>query len=296
MGSYSNNYQKCFDINLSFGDFHDEQEDFFDVTLAADTPDGSIGALKAHKIILSACSPVLRSLLKKQSMLNNHSQVMPVMLYLRGISERGLKHVLEFVYKGSIRLAEEDLDDFLSVGESLQIPLIERPVPAKTKIIPVKAKKRKRAKLVLPETDPLMDNQLREIMIKKDMYEEDVNLGDHEKEATYEEMEEPAASLPEGLHNLTVEDLLESKLQRCDGGFICTICTKQLSTHRGNLKKHMRDIHLSSDGDYQCPPCEKNFKNQKGIYDHVKKLHKDWKIINYEDFAVKAKAINGPFM
>lgn len=289
MGSFSNNYQKCFDINLSFGDFHDE-EGFFDVTLAADTPDGSIGALNAHKIILSACSPVLRSLLKKQSMLNTHSQVMPVMLYLRGISERGLKHVLEFVYKGSICLAQEDLDDFLAVGESLQIPLIERPVPAKRRVIPVKAKNTKRAKLIPQQPDPLMDNPLCEIRIKQDMdmYEEDVNLGDHEKEATFEEMEEPTASLQEGLHNLTVEDLLKSKLQACDGGFICTICTKQLSTHRGNLKKHMQNVHLSSDGDYHCPPCKKNFKNQKGIYDHVKKLHKDWETINYEDFAVKA--------
>ena len=41
---------------------------------------------------------LFRTLLKKQASLNAHSQVMPVMLYLRGISARGLNHVLEFVY------------------------------------------------------------------------------------------------------------------------------------------------------------------------------------------------------
>ena len=62
-----------------------------------------------------------RSLLKEQSRLNANSKIMPVMLYLRGISARGLNHVLDFVYKGSINLPQEELNDFLAVGESLQV-------------------------------------------------------------------------------------------------------------------------------------------------------------------------------
>ena len=50
--------------------------------------------------------------------------MMPVMLYLRGISARGLNHVLDFIYKGSINLAQEELDDFLAVGESLQVRIL----------------------------------------------------------------------------------------------------------------------------------------------------------------------------
>ena len=63
---------------------------------------------------------LFRSLLKEQSKLNANSKMMPVMLYLRGISARGLKHVLDFVYRGSINLPQEELNDFLAVGESLQ--------------------------------------------------------------------------------------------------------------------------------------------------------------------------------
>ena len=66
METFTDNVRKSFEINLSFGNFRDE-EDFFDVTLAADSSNGSIEALRAHKLILSACSPVLRSLLKEQS-------------------------------------------------------------------------------------------------------------------------------------------------------------------------------------------------------------------------------------
>ena len=149
---------KNFDINLSFGDFRDE-DDFFDVTLAAESSDGTIKGLRAHKLIISACSPVLRTLLKEQARLTSNSKMMPVMLYLRGISARGLGHVLDFIYKGTINLAQEELNDFLAVGESLQIPLIERPKPGPAKRAPPPAtksvEKSKRARVVLPRVLPM---------------------------------------------------------------------------------------------------------------------------------------------
>ena len=68
--------------------------------------------------------PFFRSLLKEQARLTSNSKMMPVMLYLRGISARGLNHVLDFIYKGSINLAQEELNDFLAVGESLQVRIL----------------------------------------------------------------------------------------------------------------------------------------------------------------------------
>ena len=55
------------------------------MTLAAEDEDGSIQALRAHKVVLSAASPVLRTLLEKQSALAPNS---PVMLYLQSIPAR----------------------------------------------------------------------------------------------------------------------------------------------------------------------------------------------------------------
>ena len=195
MGTLDNS-SKNFDISLSFGEFRNEGN-FFDVTLAADSSNGSVEALRAHKLILSACSPVLRSLLKEQSRFNGNSQTMPVMLYLRGISARGLNHVLDFVYKGSISLDEEELNDFLAVSECLQIPLMEgsKPSPAKRALSSNNSKKSKRARVQrkkdgieqgLPERDPsfLSYDSLDGITIKpdpgtltvnEDMHEEDFN-------------------------------------------------------------------------------------------------------------------------
>ena len=202
MGTFTDTARKNFEINLSFGNFRDE-DDFFDVTLAAVSPNGSIEALRAHKLILSACSPVLRSLLKEQSRLSGNNQTTSFMLYLRGISAKGLSHVLDFVYRGSISLAQDELDDFLAVGESLQIPLMERstPGPAKRALIPNNRKKSKRARVVqdgieegLTESDPslLPDSSLTmkpdpgtPTVYDRRMYEEDIN--NRSDEDLYEE-------------------------------------------------------------------------------------------------------------
>ena len=150
MGTFT---ERNFEVSLSFGNIRDE-DDFFDVTLAADTLNGSIEALRAHKLILSAASPVLRSLLREQSRLSGSSQGMPLMLYLRGISARGLGHVLDFLYRGSISLAEEELEDFLAVSESLQVSFMERfrHGPTKRALTPSNIKKVKKARFV-PKTE-----------------------------------------------------------------------------------------------------------------------------------------------
>merc|ERR1719323_867980 len=95
--------RKTFDIDLSLGEFRRE-EGSFDVTLVADSADGSTEALGAHKLILCAASPVLRSLIKEQARVNPGSSMFPLILYLRGISARGLGLVLDLAYKGSVSL------------------------------------------------------------------------------------------------------------------------------------------------------------------------------------------------
>ena len=190
MGTLS---ERNFEVSLSFGNIRNE-DDFFDVTLAADSLDGSIEAFRTHKLILSAVSPVLRSLFKEQSRLSGSSQVTPLMLYLRGISARGLSHVLDFVYRGSISLAEEELEDFLAVSQSLQISFMEKfsHGPTKRALTSSNIKKVKKARFVsqeeqgLPESDPqnLVDDFSDDFTIKQDLsmsqsdeevHEEDMN-------------------------------------------------------------------------------------------------------------------------
>jgi len=95
-------------ISLSFRELR-EEKDFFDVTLS--TGDEQI---QAHKLILSACSPFFRSVLKK----NVHQHPL---LYLKGVKFCDLQAVLNFMYHGEVNVAQEELNSFLAVAEDLKV-------------------------------------------------------------------------------------------------------------------------------------------------------------------------------
>jgi len=95
-------------ISSSFRELKDDK-DFFDVTLACDDRQ-----LEAHKVILSACSPFFRSVLKK----NPHQHPL---LYLKGIKYEDILSVLNFMYHGEVNVAQEELNSFLAVAEDLQV-------------------------------------------------------------------------------------------------------------------------------------------------------------------------------
>ena len=87
-----------------------EQGHFADVTLVSDdqiqTP--------AHKVVLSACSPVLKTLLVN----NPHSHPL---LYLRGIKQTELQAILKFMYFGETQIFENRINDFVSLAKDLEI-------------------------------------------------------------------------------------------------------------------------------------------------------------------------------
>jgi len=95
-------------ISVAFRELR-EDKDFFDVTLACDDEQ-----IQAHKVILSACSPFFRSILKR----NPHSHPL---LYLRGVKYSDLLSVLNFMYHGEVNVAQEDLNSFLAVAEDMKV-------------------------------------------------------------------------------------------------------------------------------------------------------------------------------
>jgi len=86
-----------------------EEKDFFDVTLACDD-----SQMQAHKVILSACSPFFRTILR-------HNPHPHPLLYLKGVKYQDLLSVLNFMYMGEVSVAQEELNTFLAVAEDLKI-------------------------------------------------------------------------------------------------------------------------------------------------------------------------------
>lgn len=102
-----NNYQAS--VTSAFKNLRDE-EDFVDVTLCSEGKN-----LKAHKFVLSACSPYFKDLLKGINIWQH-----PVII-LKDVLIQDLQNILEFVYVGEVNVSQEDLQSFLKTAELLEI-------------------------------------------------------------------------------------------------------------------------------------------------------------------------------
>ena len=95
-------------LQSAFGKYR-SGTDFSDVTLACE---GQI--IKAHKVILSACSPFFRNLLISHL----HPQPLVVM---RGTRFSDLVSMLDFIYLGEANIFQEQVESFLALAEELEL-------------------------------------------------------------------------------------------------------------------------------------------------------------------------------
>lgn len=100
--NYQSNLANCFDQLL-------QTESFVDVTLACEGQ-----SLKAHKVVLSACSPYFQSLFMDNPCRH------PIII-MRDIKYCDLKAVVDFMYRGEINVSQDQISALLKVAETLKI-------------------------------------------------------------------------------------------------------------------------------------------------------------------------------
>ncbi|XP_043227330.1 broad-complex core protein isoforms 1/2/3/4/5-like isoform X7 [Amphibalanus amphitrite] len=86
-----------------------QDEELVDITLCCEGQ-----KIKAHRMMLSACSPYFRDLLKENPCQH------PV-FFLKDTSYPDLAAVVEFVYKGEVNVLQSQLGSFLKTAEMLQV-------------------------------------------------------------------------------------------------------------------------------------------------------------------------------
>ena len=198
--------------------------DFSDVTLVCEENQ----QFEAHIIILAACSPFFKRVLKE----NKHSHPM---IYMRGLKPNDLEAILDFIYKGEANVYQEDLSTFLALAEELQLKGLagysgQNLAPKENVVGPNNLK-----------TNKKLGNKL-ENSLKSDDSDifESHTLGDFDNQAR----------VPIDYENLVVsgetsfEDLklkLDSMLERCDDGenkWKCVVCGK-MSSYKAHMRSHV---------------------------------------------------------
>jgi len=95
-------------IQTSFKELRNDQ-DFADVTLACGDQ-----SIEAHKVVLLACSPTFKNILKR----NKHPHPL---IYMRGMKPDDLTALVDFMYYGEVNIFQKDLSGFLSLAEEMQL-------------------------------------------------------------------------------------------------------------------------------------------------------------------------------
>ena len=176
-----NNYQS--QLVTAFDSLLTEQE-FVDVTLGVEGR-----RLPAHKMLLSACSPYFRELLRVRhkvcscvghicSLQGNPCQH-PIII-IRDLKYEDVSALLQFMYNGEVNVAQESLNSFLKSAESLKIRGLteNEAIPTEKEVVTPPAKRKRssheRNLPAVPETSKFLTNtvsKLSEPPLKQEVVE-----------------------------------------------------------------------------------------------------------------------------
>jgi len=239
-----NDFQE--NVQAAFSDLRGDL-DYADVTLACEDH-----TIEAHKVILSACSPFFRGILKK----NKHSHPL---IYMRGMNPRDLTAVLDFIYHGEVNIAQVDLDGFLALAEEMQLKGLtgNDKVPenqAETQFHPECAE----IKVDKGELDKHQTLQTTRTYIS-------VNERQHEIQLVSMENKIKPVS---GIDNET-QMKIEAEMHKSDGGWNCNTCNYK-SKDKGHLRMHVQS-HM--DLEFPCTLCGKIMRSSHSLRKHLKQNH-----------------------
>merc|ERR1711936_171773 len=274
-----------------------EEEDFVDVTLSAGGNN-----LKAHKVVLSACSSYFRDLLKGISLWQH-----PV-LVLKDVRFLELQSILEFVYLGEVNVEQDRLESFLKTAELLRIKGLTDGLQSDKAEKPNEVKQTKeKSPLKLPLLKPasiLKNNnvkrpltplskdvansiiaQVTETLEKpaKSMKMDEVIIPQHSSEDDIEEDGEHIVVAGDPVTNEDFQAHIEqfgdpdSFKEIDDKEFLgplhkrCPHC--QMVMLKKNLSRHIRDQHSMDRPRSTCPICQKSYKTPDWLKDHIRRGH-----------------------
>ena len=243
-----------------------KSDELTDVTLVCDDK----MQLKAHKVVLSACSPVFKNIIKDVPAKKS-------IIYLRGIQHQEMESILEFMYLGVATLYQARMRDFFDVAKNLEIKDVEfdneLPINIKQEI-----------------HESIDDSAPKGIDGLKN--EEKEYFNDSSKEILEQKVEENCIRDPLVVkENLTCLELQKShKKYQCNYcqsrfitsnslakhiktmhvKFICSQCSNQFTTQQ-SLTKHIQTIHEGVK--YACSKCNLEFSQQSNLKQHIKSIH-----------------------
>jgi len=252
-----------------------DDTDFTDVTLVC----GDNRQIKAHKSILSACSPFFKTILKN----NPHQHPL---IYLRGVDIEDLKALVYFMYKGKAEVPQERLGVFIAlssefrlegIGNLDQEPVIEPEIQAEIE---------PEIETIESEIEPI-EIETMSLEIETHSEPEIVSTEEHEANLVIEsDREELTQRLRNALYETRqlkteerqyqanplceTEDIVSKTQPSETCKFACGRCDFQ-SNNKGHLRTHISSVHEAIR--YSCNQCEYKATQRCHLTRHRRNRH-----------------------
>ena len=207
--------------------------EFADVTLVTDDKQ----QIRAHRNILSACSPVFKNILQIDS-----NSINPV-IYLRGIQHSEMESIMQFIYLGEAKLYEERMNEFIKVSKDLEIKDLSTGIE--------------------------MNSQTDAIKVDSRVHENDVD--DNPTQTFSEDCANDEHRTQMVTRPITRNNAATKKVSRADGvKYACNQCDHQATTQQ-HLTTHMQSKHEGVK--YACNQCDYQATKQQHLTYHIQSKH-----------------------
>ena len=238
---------------LKWNDFHDVLKDsvkdlrgdtdFTDVTLACEDQN-----FKAHKVILSACSPFFKKLLK------SHPHPHPL-VYMKGTTADELKALVDFIYHGEANIFQEQLESFLALAEELELKgLSGNSEEVQNSELP---------KCSPPKQKYFPNQNQQQVQLNR----EKNRIGGAISKPEYQDKTIPMQLSARQNVQIDSETLgkVDAMIVKRSDGYSCTQCeyiTRKRPHMREHVEKHIEGL------EYPCNSCDKILRSSHSLRDH----------------------------
>ena len=210
---------------------------FADVTLATEDDQ----QIKAHKVILSASSPVLKSILEK------HPHQHPL-IYLSGIKYDELRSIIDFIYVGKTEVSQDMLKMFMGTATKFKVKGL---------------------------SNCQINEQSKEPKLAKQGHEDENDENKSVPLDFHVDSQESKIEPSEELTDFGAEEPISVKSTRNDQQIVedyyrCQYCDYK-SNIRGNVNVHAKSQHEGKR--FPCHFCEYESKYNQDLLKHIGRKH-----------------------
>lgn len=249
--------------------------EFTDVTLV--TRDGK--SIRAHKLILSAASPLLKRMIMDQNI---------NAIYMWDVSNSIMESLIRYIYIGEVAVQKEEFTHVCKIFESLEL-IGQQQEFNDEDLIANGEQTSDTEEVQLSGNEEDLDTDTERVNEKTCETEESENsVIDDDLDAETETVSEETRKAKEFQHSVKNKKK-KFQCERCDKSFpqsqglsrhVSTIhknrkyqCDSCLynATTSSHLNDHIQSIHQGIK--FKCKHCDKSYKHRNALNDHMKKNH-----------------------